>query len=176
MPIVRSTASSTRLTTNSCVARTLSAVSFGWRSSRSPGQNPMIGGLAPSALKKLNGAAFKCPSRLSEVTHAMGLRVTSDRAPSRPGRDRSKRLELKQADKSSLEIDGKSPVIEGVRGWKSGGPATIELFGSAAIIRTRWLILWRRRRIAPLFAGGRMFSAKGERQNLQRQRWIMPLM
>ena len=80
----------------------------------------MIGGLAPSALKKLNGAAFKCPSRLSEVTHAMGLRVTSDRAPSRPGRDRSKRLELKQADKSSLEIDGKNPVVKGVEDGRVG--------------------------------------------------------
>jgi hypothetical protein len=38
----------------------------------------MIGGFAPSALKKLNGAAFKCPSRLSEVTHAIGLGVTSE--------------------------------------------------------------------------------------------------
>jgi hypothetical protein len=68
--IASATPSSTKLTTNSCVARTLRAVSFGWPSSRSPGQNPMIGGFAPSALKKLNGAAFKCPSRLSEVTHA----------------------------------------------------------------------------------------------------------
>jgi hypothetical protein len=152
MPIVRSTASSTRLTTNSCVARTLRAVSFGWRSSRSPGQNPMIGGLAPSALKKLNGAAFKCPSRLSEVTHAMGLRVTSDRVPSRPGRDRSKRLELKQADKSSLEIDGKSPVIKGVEDGRVGDRQQLN-FWVSRYNKNPLADLWRRRRIAPLFAG-----------------------
>jgi hypothetical protein len=44
-----------------------------------------------------------------------------------------KRLELRQADQSSPEIDGKSPVIEGGGGGRVGGPAT-ELFGSVAIL------------------------------------------
>ena len=43
-------------------------------------------------------------------------------------------------------------------------------------IRTRWLILWRSQADNAALYGAGFFSAIGERQNLQRQRWIMPLM
>jgi len=46
----------------------LSAVSLGVPSSRSPGANATIGGLAPRTLKKLNGAALIFPSGLRLVT------------------------------------------------------------------------------------------------------------
>ncbi len=76
--IASAVASSTRLTTNSCVSRMLRAVSFGSPSSRSPGQKPMMGGSLPRALKKLKGAAFNLPSRESDVTQAIGRGVMSE--------------------------------------------------------------------------------------------------
>jgi len=68
--------SSTRFTTNSCVARTFSAVSFGVPLSRSPGAKAQMGGFAPNRLKKLNGAAFTFPSAVMVVTSAIGRGVT----------------------------------------------------------------------------------------------------
>ena len=56
----------------------LRAVSFGVPSSRSLGQNPTIGGLAPSTLKKLNGARLTTPSGPNVVTQAMGRGVTNE--------------------------------------------------------------------------------------------------
>ena len=38
----------------------------------------MMGGSPPSALKKLNGAAFSFPSRLSDVTQAIGRGMISE--------------------------------------------------------------------------------------------------
>lgn len=68
--------SSGRWTTNSFVRRMFFAVSLGIPGSRSPGANPMIGGLAPKTLKNENGAAFIDLSSFNVVTSAIGRGVT----------------------------------------------------------------------------------------------------
>ena len=63
-------------TTNSPVASTLSSVSFFDPSRRLVGEKTTTGGLAPKALKKLNGARFTRPAASTVVTQAIGRGVT----------------------------------------------------------------------------------------------------
>ena len=61
-------------TVNSPTSLILSKVSFGNPVlPLSAGEKPIIGGLAPKALKNENGAKLQCPSLLMELTNAIGL-------------------------------------------------------------------------------------------------------
>src|SRR5579862_289792 len=76
--IGRARANGTTLTTNSLVAATLISVSFLLPSRRLTGQKSTVGGLAPTPLKKLNGARFGMP--LGEIvdTQAIGRGVMQE--------------------------------------------------------------------------------------------------
>src|SRR3954470_17813258 len=63
--------------TNSPVASTLSKVSFLDPSRRLVGEKTTTGGLAPKALKKLNGARLRRPAGSRLVTQAIGRGVTT---------------------------------------------------------------------------------------------------
>src|SRR5205823_6386761 len=65
------------LRTNSPSDSRLISVSFFVPSRRSVGEKTTTGGLAPKALKKLNGAKFTTPAGESVVTQAIGRGVTT---------------------------------------------------------------------------------------------------
>src|SRR5215510_11893437 len=73
--ICSANASSTMLTTKSCVYSILRIVSF-FLSSRRPEENASVGGLLHTAMKKLNGARLGIASSLRLDTQAIGRGTT----------------------------------------------------------------------------------------------------